>query len=692
MGMDGFGDGYLGERPEGRDPGGSGARGLASPELGLPGLDPRGGPLPADRVDAAVKARLDQEREKDARAGAAPNRSVAPRAIDDMGLGRAVQYERRARVEIDPARDAGLTVFGRAVLDDRYLLPGETPQDLFARVASYYGDDDDHARRLYDYISRLWFMPATPVLSNGGTERGLPISCFLNEASDSLSGILGLWNENVWLAAKGGGIGSYWGNLRSIGERVGSNGKTSGIVPFIRVMDSLTLAISQGSLRRGSAAVYLPVGHPEIEEFIEIRRPTGGDPNRKALNLHHGVLIPDAFMRAVENDEEWPLTSPVDGSVIRTVPARALWIRILTARIETGEPYIVYADHVNRAIPEHHKLAGLQVKTSNLCSEITLPTGPDHLGVERTAVCCLSSLNIETWDEWSENEQFIEDVMRFLDNVLQDFIDRAPDEMSRARYSAARERSVGLGVMGFHSFLQSKMVPFESAIAKAWNKKIFAHVKRQVDAASEKLAHERGPCPDARDYGAMERFSNKTAIAPTASISIICGGTSPGIEPIAANSFTHKTLSGSFHVRNRHLMALLDEKGRNNEDTWSSITVNGGSVQHLDFLTDDEKAVFKTAFELDQRWVIEHAADRTPMIDQSQSVNVFLPANVHKRDLHHIHLSAWKRGVKSLYYCRSLSIQRAESQQSAAVADASPDTGADVKIERVDYEECLACQ
>ncbi|MBV9653223.1 MAG: ribonucleotide-diphosphate reductase subunit alpha, partial [Acetobacteraceae bacterium] len=313
----------------------------------------------------------------------------------------------RYQVRTDANRDALLTDFGRATLADRYLMPGESYQDLFARVASQYGDDPAHAQRIYDYISKLWFMPATPVLSNGGTERGLPISCFLNEASDSLEGIVGLWNENVWLASKGGGIGSYWGNLRSIGEKVGGVGKTSGVIPFIRVMDSLTLAISQGSLRRGSAAVYLPVSHPEIEEFIEIRRPTGGDPNRKALNLHHGVLVPDAFMRAVEADEDWPLTSPKDGSIVRSISARNLWIRILTARIETGEPYLVFSDHVNRALPQHQKLAGLTVKTSNLCAEITLPTGRDQYGRDRTAVCCLSSLNLETWFEWKDHPLFI---------------------------------------------------------------------------------------------------------------------------------------------------------------------------------------------------------------------------------------------------------------------------------------------
>jgi ribonucleoside-diphosphate reductase alpha chain len=620
-----------------------------------------------------------------------------------------VQFQGHHQVRVDRSRDALLTDFGRATLDDRYLLPGESYQDLFARVSSFYGDDAGHAQRLYDYMSRLWFMPATPVLSNGGTTRGLPISCFLNEANDSLEGIVGLWNENVWLASKGGGIGSYWGNLRSIGEKVGQNGKTSGVIPFIRVMDSLTLAISQGSLRRGSAAVYLPVSHPEIEEFVEMRRPTGGDPNRKALNLHHGILVPDAFMRAVEDGGDWALTSPKDGSVVRKISARSLWIRILTARIETGEPYLIFSDHVSRAQPEHHKLAGLTVKTSNLCSEITLPTGLDQHGKQRTAVCCLSSLNLESWFEWKDDPLFIEDVMRFLDNVLQDFIDRAPDGMERARYSAMRERSVGLGVMGFHSFLQSQNVPFESVIAKVWNKKMFKHIREQADNASRMLADERGACPDAAEYGVHERFSHKMAIAPTASISIIAGNSSPGVEPIAANVFLQKTLSGSFTVRNRHLHMLLKEKGQDTEEVWSSITTNKGSVQHLEFLTEQEKAVYKTAMELDQRWVIEHAADRTPFICQSQSVNIFVPADVHKRDLHQIHYLAWKKGVKSLYYCRSMSIQRADAVSEKAVRPLEftgvaaanlpandqgilPLVAGAPKANPTDYEECLACQ
>ena len=604
------------------------------------------------------------------------------------------QNDKGIIIKIDRSRDANLTDFGKATLKDRYLGHNESYQDLFARVASTYADDNLHAQRIYNHISNLWFMPATPVLSNGGTKRGLPISCFLNEASDSLGGILDLWSENVWLAAKGGGIGSYWGNLRSIGEKIGKVGKTSGIIPFIKVMDSLTMAISQGSLRRGSAACYLPIDHPEIEEFIEMRRPTGGDPNRKALNLHHGVLVSDAFMRAVELDEQWALKSPKDGAVQATVSARNLWIRLLTARIETGEPYIIYIDTVNRMIPQHHKLAGLTVKTSNLCSEITLPTGIDKDGRDRTAVCCLSSLNVEKYDEWKDDENFIGDVMRFLDNVLTDFIENAPEQFSDATYSAIKERSVGLGVMGLHSFFQKKMIPLESVMSKAWNKKIFEHIHKHVDKASKDLAEERGPCPDAAEYGINERFSNKTAIAPTASISIICGGTSPGVEPIAANSYTHKTLSGSFNVRNRHLKQLLEKYGKNNDEVWSSITTNQGSVSHLDFLTQNEKDVFKTAFELDQKWIIELSADRTPHISQAQSINIFLPADVHKKELHQIHFQAWKKGLKSLYYCRSKSIQRAENVNDANSTDITANVYKSKKQQdnQPEYEECLSCQ
>ena len=605
------------------------------------------------------------------------------------------QNEKGITIKIDRSRDVNLTDFGKATLKDRYLGQNESFQDLFARVASVYADDNLHAQRIYNYISNLWFMPATPVLSNGGTERGLPISCFLNEANDSLEGITDLWEENVWLAARGGGIGSYWGNLRSIGEKIGKVGKTSGIIPFIKVMDSLTLAISQGSLRRGSAACYLQIDHPEIEEFIEMRRPTGGDVNRRSLNLHHGVLVTDDFMRAVETDGQWALRSPYDGTVQSTIPARNLWIRLLTARIETGEPYIIYIDTVNRQIPQHHKLAGLKVKTSNLCSEITLPTGLDNEGNQRTAVCCLSSLNIDTYDQWKENEQFVEDVMRFLDNVMTDFIDRAPAEFAHAKYSAMRERSVGLGVMGLHSYFQQKNIPFGSVMSKVWNKKIFKNIQEKVDLASKILADERGACPDAAEYGIKERFSNKTAIAPTASISIICGGSSPGIEPIAANSYTHKTLSGSFNVKNKYLKKILQKYNKDTDEVWSTITTNQGSVSHLDFLSADEKDTFKTAFEIDQRWIVELGADRTPHISQAQSINVFVPADIHKKELHDIHFQAWKKGLKSLYYCRSKSIQRAENVNNGSSTDVTKNVYSgkqESNKENNNYEECLSCQ
>jgi len=639
-----------------------------------------------DKTDAG-SSELVEKLGADALAGAlAGVMETAARKKDDS---KSVQ-PRRFRIVTDESRDALLTDFGKDTLDDRYLLPGEKYQDLFARVADAYADDADHAQRLYDYVSKLWFMPATPVLSNGGTGRGLPISCYLNSVSDSLEGIVGTWNENVWLASRGGGIGTYWGNVRGIGEPVGLNGKTSGIIPFVRVMDSLTLAISQGSLRRGSAACYLDVSHPEIEEFLEIRKPSG-DFNRKALNLHHGVLLTDEFMEAVRDGAEFTLRSPKDGSERGKVDARSLFQKLVETRLATGEPYIVFADTVNRMMPKHHRDLGLKVSTSNLCSEITLPTGRDHLGNDRTAVCCLSSLNLETWDEWNKDERFIEDVLRFLDNVLQDYIDRAPDEMARAKYSAMRERSVGMGVMGFHSFLQLKGIAFESAMAKAWNLKMFKHVAAKADEASLLLAQERGACPDAADMGVMQRFSCKMAIAPTASISIICGGTSACIEPIPANIYTHKTLSGSFVVENPYLKKLLAAKSKDSTNVWNSILEHGGSVQHLDFLSPEEKAVYKTSFEIDQRWLLEFAADRTPYIDQAQSLNLYIPADVDKWDLMMLHFQAWERGIKSLYYLRSKSVQRA----GFAGGVEADNTAAAPVIELAtptDYEECLACQ
>ena len=665
--------------------------GLGLTDGGTPPAAPTDQAKPAKAAKAVAMEREDAGSEELVAAGAASALAQVAKAASKDSDSKAV-HARRFNVVTDASRDDLLTEFGKETLTDRYLLPGESYQDLFARVADAYADDQDHAQRLYDYVSRLWFMPATPVLSNGGTSRGLPISCYLNSVSDSLDGIVGTWNENVWLASRGGGIGTYWGNVRGIGEPVGLNGKTSGIIPFVRVMDSLTLAISQGSLRRGSAACYLDISHPEIEEFLEIRKPSG-DFNRKALNLHHGVLLSDAFMEAVRAGAEWNLTSPKDGSVRATVDARSLFQKLVETRLATGEPYIVFSDTVNRTMPKHHRDLGLKVSTSNLCAEITLPTGRDHLGNDRTAVCCLSSLNLEKWDEWAEDKHFVEDVMRFLDNVLQDYIDRAPDEMARAKYSAERERSVGMGVMGFHSFLQSKGIGFESPMAKVWNLKMFKHISAKANEASMVLAEERGACPDAAEMGVMERFSCKMAIAPTASISIICGGASACIEPIPANIYTHKTLSGSFVVKNEYLEALLQKKSKDSTAVWNSILERGGSVQHLDFLSPEEKAVFKTSFEIDQRWLLEFAGDRAPFIDQAQSLNLFIPADVDKWDLMMLHFQAWEKGIKSLYYLRSKSVQRAgfaggvEADNTADAPKIELSAG-----EQTDYEECLACQ
>ncbi|MAD95787.1 MAG: ribonucleotide-diphosphate reductase subunit alpha [Flavobacteriaceae bacterium] len=600
-----------------------------------------------------------------------------------------------------PSRDDLLTDFGKETLTDRYLLPGETYQDVFVRVSEAYSDNDEHAQRMYDYMSQLWFMPATPILSNGGSERGLPISCYLNSVDDSLDGIVSVWNENVWLASRGGGIGTYWGNVRGIGEPVGLNGTTSGIIPFINVMDSLTLAISQGSLRRGSAAVYIDVSHPEIEEFLEIRKPSG-DFNRKSLNLHHGVLITNEFMQAVMDDVDFALVSPRSGETRKMINARSLFQKMVETRLATGEPYMVFIDHVNDNMPQHHKDLGLKVSTSNLCAEITLPTGYDHLGNDRTAVCCLSSLNLEKWDEWKDDPRFILDVMRFLDNVLEDYIQRAPDSMARAKYSAMRERSVGLGTMGFHSYLQSKRIPFESALAKGFNLRVFSYIQGKVNEASRILADERGPCPDAADAGKHERFSCKTSIAPTASISIIAGGTSACIEPIPANIYTHKTLSGSFVVKNKYLDRVIWDYVNNlcgdreeyhqseYEKQWNSILENNGSVQHLDWMDDHLKAVFKTSFEIDQRWLLEFAGDRADKIDQAQSLNLFIEGDCDKWDLMMLHFDAWRRGIKSLYYLRSKSVQR---------AGFAGGVDSDNKMEReqvyvappTNYEECLSC-
>lgn len=558
-----------------------------------------------------------------------------------------------------------LTAAGLRVLEGRYTLPGESPSGMFERVARAYGDDEAHAFRLFSYMSRGWFMPATPILSNGGAERGYPISCFINETEDSLEGISALWNENILLASGGGGLGSYWGNIRSIGEPVKGSGVTSGIIPFIKVMESMTLAISQGSLRRGSAAVYLPMSHPEIEEFLTLRIPTGGDPYRKTLRLHHGVSVSDDFMQAVEQGSSWALISPADGTVVREVNARELWAKLLNTRLQIGEPYILFTDTVNRLRPDVYKKLGLDVKTSNLCSEITLHTGKDHLGERRTAVCCLGSLNLEHYLTWKRSEaesfgQITEDCLRMLDNVLEDYIARS--QVPAAAYSAFRERSVGLGVMGLHSFFQSQGLPFGSAPARAYNNKIFSELHGHAKRTSAKLAAERGACPDAAEARLQERFTHALAVAPTASISIICGECSPGIEPYVGNSYAQKTLSGTLALRNRYLDKRLSEvlggsEGLNEqlkEEVWSQITRAEGSVQDLACLSPEDKEVFRTAFEINQNDIINLAADRTPHICQAQSLNLFLPPETSTQELHTLHKNAHGKGLKSLYYLRSL--------------------------------------
>lgn len=646
-------------------------------------------------------------------------------------------------IQIDDSRDELLTDFGKATLRDRYLLPGESYQDMFARVACansdeiLRGEDSGHAQRIYDYISRLWFMPATPVLTNSGTPRGLPISCFLNNVSDSMDSIAEAVHENIWLAAKGGGIGTCWSDVRSIGEPIAGSitGSTSGIVPFIKWQDAQTLAISQGSLRRGSAAVYLDMSHPEIEEFIDIRRPSGGDPRRKAHNIHHGVTVSDEFMRkafAEDGQRDWDLKSPHTGAVIETLDARELLIKLMVTRIETGEPYILFTDTVNYSIPKIQKILGLKVKQSNLCSEITLPTGIDHLGNDRTAVCCLSSLNFETVEEWEGNDAFILDVMAFLDNVLQLFIDRTEGMkgFERARYSAMRERSVGLGMMGFHSYLQKKELPYEGRHAAEINVRVWDWLRLTADLGNIRLAMTRGECPDsvdARDRDASSqpaRLTNVFSVAPTASISIICGGASPAGEPWPANSFTQKTLSGSFNVRNKYLDAQLRRRyhqlveslananktvrsllleqpmfaGLKNqtadewlEDQWQSITINDGSVQHLPYLCAIEKATFRTAFEMDQRWIVNHHADRAAMVCQAQSVNLFFAANAHKKDIMAVHRLAWEKGLKSLYYVRSRTVSKAMAVSN--IAGEMPKAQIEeMAPQYVEPETCESCQ
>jgi ribonucleoside-diphosphate reductase alpha chain len=565
-------------------------------------------------------------------------------------------------VKIDYSKDSMLTEFSKKTLQDRYLVGDEkSPQEAFARAAEAFADDEAHAQRIYDYASNLWFMFATPVLSNGGTKRGLPISCFLNYVDDSREGITGHYTENAYLSSMGGGIGGGWSDVRAQGTKTSKGSESTGVIPFMKVVDAEMLAFSQGVTRRGSYASYLHMSHPEIEEFLDVRKPTGGDVNRKCINLHHGVVIPDKFMEIIhraaheENfSDDWELTDPHSGEVKKVVSARTLWVKLLQNRMESGEPYLMFEDAVQADLPEFQKRKGLKVNHSNLCSEITLATNE-----ERTAVCCLSSVNLEYYDEWKKHPAFISDLVRFLDNVLTYFIANAPDELERARYSAERERSIGLGAMGFHAYLQKAGIPFEGAMATAANLEIFKHIKTQAQTETERLAVEKGACPD--DDSCSVRNAHLLAIAPNASSSIICGNTSPSIEPYRANAYTQKTKSGSYLMKNKFLEEVLEKYGQNIDSTWTSIITNKGSCQHLEFLSDEEREIFKTAVEINQAWVVEHASMRQPYICQSQSVNLFFPPDVNKADLHNIHMLAWAKNMKTLYYLRSEAISRADN-------------------------------
>ena len=616
-------------------------------------------------------------------------------------------------IKINYNNEKLLDKFSLDTLKDRYFTGEEThAQEAFAR-ASVFGatfkgvTDFELAQRLYNYSSRCWFMFSTPILSNGGTSRGLPISCFLNYVPDSRTGLSSHYDENIWLASSGGGIGGYWGDVRSNGVSTAHGSKSTGSIPFMHVVDSQMLAFNQGVTRRGSYAAYMNIWHPEIEEFINMRKESGGDINRKCLNLHNGVNINNEFLQAVENDEEWRLIDPKSNEAIKTINARELWWQVLNARAETGEPYIVNLDTCNKALPQKQKDLGLAIKQSNLCSEITLPTDE-----ERTAVCCLSSVNLEHFDKWSKDKNFINDLVTMLDNVLQHFIDNAVDTtqlgeynanfkrftkhiragkegFTKATYSAYRERSIGLGAMGFHAYLQSKQIPFESIYASGFNHKAFKHIKTKALEASQGLAESRGEAPDISGSGL--RNAHLIAVAPNASSSIICGGTSPSIEPYRANVYTHKTLSGSYQVKNKYLEKLFKSKGIKGKkltQLWKDIAGYDGSVQQLDILTAEEKEIFKTANEINQIWIVEHAYKRQDFICQSQSVNLFFilpkatePQAVHDDYMQYVNDVHWygANKLKSLYYFRSNAARNAEN--------------VNVKIPRIKLDEgCIACE
>jgi len=617
-------------------------------------------------------------------------------------------------ITIDYDKEKNFDKFSLDTLKDRYFWDNEThAQEAFARAsvfgATFKGETDyELAQRLYNYSSDCWFMFSTPILSNGGTTRGLPISCFLNYVPDSRTGLSAHYDENIWLASSGGGIGGYWGDVRSNGIPTTHGSRSTGSIPFMHVVDSQMLAFNQGTTRRGSYAAYMNVSHPEIEEFINMRKESGGDINRKCLNLHNGINISNSFLDAVKNDEDWRLIDPKTNEAVKTINARDLWFQIINARAETGEPYMINIDTCNDALPKQQKDLGLEIKQSNLCSEITLPTNE-----ERTAVCCLSSVNLEHFDDWSEDNNFIEDLITMLDNVIEHYIENAIDTSqlggysanfkrftkyikedkegyAKSSYSAYRERSLGLGAMGFHAYLQSKNIPFEGLFATSFNHQAFKHIKNKANQASKKLADIRGECPDLHGNG--KRNANLLAVAPNASSGIICSGTSPSIEPYRANAYTHKTLSGTYQVRNKYLAKILKSKGLKTqelENIWKDIAGSDGSVQHLDILTEEEKEIFKTANEINQIWVVEHAYQRQQYICQAQSVNLFftLPKATENQDTHDEYMQYvndvhWygMNKLKSLYYFRSNAARNVEN--------------VNIKVPRIklDDVECIACE
>ena len=614
-------------------------------------------------------------------------------------------------ITVDYEKEKLLNDFSLNTIKDRYLWNDEKyAQDAYKRAsifgATYKGNvDTDLAQRLYDYSSSNWFMFSTPILSNGGTTRGMPISCFLNYVPDSRHGLSAHYDENIWLSSSGGGIGGYWGKIRSNGTATTNGSRSSGSIPFMHVVDSQMLAFNQGVTRRGSYAAYMDISHPEIEEFINMRKPTGGDLNRKCLNLHNGVNITNKFLEAVENNSFWDLIDPNTLNIVKTVKARSLWFQLLQVRSETGEPYLVNIDNCNDAMPEEQKKLGLRINQSNLCSEITLPTDE-----ERTAVCCLSSVNLEYFDEWKDHPLFIKDLVTMLDNVLETFIDNVvnlkgvnnkietytefldyvkvdKEGYAKAAYSAYRERAVGLGAMGFHSYLQRNSIPFEGMYASSFNNRCFKYIKEQAEQTSRLLADVRGEAPDMDGSG--KRNACLLAIAPNASSSIICGGTSPSVEPSRANVFTHKTLTGSYKVKNKYLEKILEEKGINTKETWQEIAANEGSVQTLKELSEEEKEIFKTAPEINQIWIIEHATQRQKYVCQSQSINLFFippkateSQEVHDEYLEYINGVHWKgiKNLKSLYYLRSNAARNAEN--------------VNIKIPKINLEEeeCISCE